>query len=112
MVGRIWLDQGFGLELHPSREPAVETALLRLFGKFRLRTSERELLLVAHEHATLVPTFVALHRHVVRASMTSDTGFELLLEGGLTFSAGPDDGRNYWELEQPFPPVFESSEPG
>lgn len=105
-VGRLWLDQGFALELHPSKGSAKHGALLRIFLDFQLRTRDGEHHLTAHDHAGLTPAFPLLGLHVERAFITSQSGFELHLGGPSIVIAGSLDLREYWDFEQPWSPSF------
>jgi hypothetical protein len=105
-VGRLWLDQGFALEMHPSRDTATEGALLRLYLSFAIQRDGDTQEFTAHDHARLVPAFHVLGGHVITAQMTADARFRLRLDNGLTLVAGSLDERDYWEFRQPWEPNF------
>jgi hypothetical protein len=106
-VGRLWLDQGFALELHPSRPPAETGALLRLYLGFTLDDGREQRAFNAAEHGELAPLFSLLGRHVASARMTADAGFVLALDGGISLVAGSLDQGDFWDFEQPWAPDFE-----
>jgi len=105
-IGRLWLDQGFALELHPSLPPADEGALLRLYLAFTLDDGRERKAFHAAEHEGLVPLFSLLGRHVANARMTADAGFILELDDGIKLVAGSLDDRDCWEFQQPWLPHF------
>jgi hypothetical protein len=105
-VGRLWLDQGFALELHPSLAPAEAGALFRLYLGFTLDDGREPRAFHAAEHAGLVPLFSLLGRHVASARMTAGAGFVLELDGGIRLIAGSLDERDFWDFEQPWEPHF------
>lgn len=104
-VGRLWLDQGFALELHTSEPPAEEGALLRFFRSFLVDLGDGPRAYEAHEHESLTPLFSLLGRHVIRAGMTSKAGLRMEVEGGATLSASSLD--DDWEFQQPWRPRFD-----
>lgn len=106
-VGRLWLDQGFALELHTSEPPATDGALLRLYLSFSVDLGDGVRTYEAHRHETLVPLFSLLSRHVRSAAMTTTAGFRIELEGGVLLEAGSLDERDYWEFQQPWRPRFD-----
>jgi Family of unknown function (DUF6188) len=105
-VGRLWLDQGFALELHPSRPPAEDGALLRLYLAFTLEHGRERRVLDAADHARLRPVFALLGRHVVSAQMTANAGFVLELDDGTKLVAGSLDEADGWDFAQPWQPNF------
>ena len=105
-VGRLWLDQGFALELHPSLPPAEHGALLRLYLPFTLDDGHTRMTLDPAKHEELVPLFVLVGRHVASARMTADAGLELELDDGTKLIAGSLDESDFWEFEQPWEPSF------
>jgi hypothetical protein len=105
-VGRLWLDQGFALELHPSRPPAEDGALVRLYLAFTLERGRERHVFDAADHARLLPLFALLGRHVASAQMTADAGFILELDDGATLVAGSLDDADGWDFAQPWQPEF------
>jgi hypothetical protein len=101
-VGRLWLDQGFAFEMHPSRDPATEGALLRLYLSFAIERDGDRQEFTAHDHARLLPAFDVLGGHVIAAQMTGDARFRVRLDNELTLVAGSLDERDYWEFQQPW----------
>jgi len=100
-VGRLWLDQGFGIELQPSLPPADEAVVVRFFlREFIFRDdagSPYELL--PHDHAGLVPAFSLLGAHVKRAIQTADLDLRIEFDTGASIEAFElEEG---WELGTP-----------
>ena len=106
-VGRLWLDQGFALELHPSRAPADSGALVRLYAKFALEQGRRERQTFdAADHPRLAPLFSLLGQHVAGARMTADAGFVLEFDDGTRLVAESLDITDGWDFAQPWRPNF------
>jgi hypothetical protein len=105
-VGRLWLDQGFALELHPSRPPAESGALVRLYLRLALEHGRERQAFDAADHPLLVPLFCLLGRHVASARMTADAGFVLELDVGTKLVADSLDRAHSWEFAQPWRPNF------
>ena len=105
-VRRLWLDQGFALELHPSRPPAEDGALLRPYTAFALEHGRKRRVFDAADHARVFPLFALLGRHVASAQMTADAGFVLELDDGARLVAESLDKADGWDFAQPWQPNF------
>jgi hypothetical protein len=108
-VGRLWLDQGFALELHPGRPPAEDGALVRLYLAFAIEHGHERHVYDAADHARLLPLFTLLGRHVAGAQMTADAGLTLKLDDGTKLIAESLDEADGWDFEQPWRPSFAAS---
>jgi hypothetical protein len=101
-VGRLWLDQGCALELHPRSLSSDDGAVIRLLRHpFRLRERDgTEHLLTPHEHKTLLPLFSLLGTHVIAARVTSEGDLDLRFENGAELQASElEEG---WEYLDPW----------
>jgi hypothetical protein len=77
--------------MHPSRDPATEGALLRLYLSFAIQRDGDTQEFTAHDHARPVPAFRVLGGHVITAQMTADARSD----NGLTLVAGSLDKQDY-----------------
>lgn len=88
-VGRLWLDQGFALELQPSQPLADHGAVVRLLREPFVFVDALGLRhrLVPHEHATLTPVFSLIGAHVTDAHVSRHGDLELVFETGERIDA-------------------------
>lgn len=100
-VGRLWLDQGCALELHPSLSGDHGVVIRLVAHPFRFHGRDgTEHLLTPYEHETLVPLFSLLGTHVIAAGVTSDGDLDLRFENGEALHAFElEDG---WEYLEPW----------
>jgi hypothetical protein len=98
-VGRLWLDQGLALELHPSRGAQDEGAVVRLLWReFTYRDPAGvEHRLLPHDHVALTPVFALIGTHVRTARITSVGSLELTLDNDPSLAA--DELEDGWEYE-------------
>jgi hypothetical protein len=101
-VGRLWLDQGWALELHPSQPPANDGAVVRFLWKpfYYTDAGGTVYTLLPHEHPSLVPVFELVGAHVVGAAITDAGDLEIDFDSGAEIRAFDlEDG---WEYELPW----------
>jgi hypothetical protein len=102
-VGRLWLDQGFALELQPSQPPADHGAVVRLLWEPFVFVDALGVRhgLVPHEHAALTPVFSLIGAHVTDAHVSRHRDLELAFDTGERLEAVRlEEGWEYEALPQ------------